>query len=172
MTRRVLLCLFAIGFLLSVPALAAPRDAQAVLNRCGKPLKGDEIILESTVSGGRRLLEYERGTLTFEKVANIGWTFAYGSRKKQDHLTAEQMEKYMPCLKDALEDSANPAPLVIFTPVQRVEVSLKRSMRQLIIYTSIFILIMGALAYWFYHRGKERERLAAIEAEEAERSLY
>ena len=130
-------------------AWAAPRDAAAVLNRCGKPLKGETTILEDTVAGGRRILSYERGTLTFDKVANIGWTFSYGTHKKADHLTAEQMEKFMPCLKDALADSAAPEPLAKVTPVQRVEVSLKRSFKTLILYVFAGLAVVGIALFAF-----------------------
>ena len=71
MNRRALLALLLFPLLAGSPLLAAPRDAAAVLNRCGNPLKGDTTILESTVTGGRRLLNYERGTLHFDKVAVI-----------------------------------------------------------------------------------------------------
>jgi hypothetical protein len=157
MTRRTLLTLSLCAALLSPEAFAAPRDAAAVLNRCGKPLKGEETILEDTVSGGRRILSYERGTLTFEKVANIGWTFAYGSHRKQDHLTAEQMEKYMPCLKDALADSAAPEPLVTITPVERAEVSVKRDFKVMIAYTLGFLVLLGIAFYIWSRRTREVE---------------
>lgn len=155
MTRRLLLALLCL-FALLQPAFCAPRDAQAVLNRCGKPLKGEEIILENTVAGGRRMLNYERGTLHFDKVAEIGWTFTYGTHKKQDHLTAEQMEKFMPCLKDALADSAAPEPLVTFTPVQRVEVSVKRSYKALILYALGGLILLG-IVILIYSRSKKRD---------------
>ena len=146
------------GFLLlfvvlaCLPACAAPRDAAAVLNRCGKPLKGDDIVLEDTVAGGRRALNYERGTLHFDKVANIGWTFTYGTHHKSDHLTAGQMEAYMPCLKDALADSAAPEPLKMETPVQRVETSVKRSYKQLVLYTFGGLALVGLFFLWWSRR--------------------
>jgi hypothetical protein len=157
MTRRRLLgfvLLFSCG---AGPALADPRDSAAVLNRCGKPLKGEETILEDTVSGGRRILMYERGTLTFNKVANIGWTFTYGSHGKQDHLTAEQMEKYLPCLKTALADAASPQPLVRVTPVQRVEVSLKRDFKVLIANTIAALGVLGIIFFFWSRRGHASE---------------
>ena len=83
MTRNLpYVCLLLLAlFLLPQFALAGPRDAAAVLNRCGKPLKGDQIILESTVAGGRRVLSYERGTLNFDKVSSLGWTFTYANHR-------------------------------------------------------------------------------------------
>jgi hypothetical protein len=149
MNRLILSGILFLFALLPNCAFAAPRDATAVLNRCGRPLKGETTILENTVAGGRRILSYERGALHFDKVANIGWTFTYGTHKGQDHLTAEQMERYMPCLKDALADSAAPEPLVTVTPIQRVEVSMKRSMMTLILYTLGGLVVFGLclLAY-------------------------
>ncbi len=157
MTRRLLLSFILLLSFAANPAFADPRDSAAVLNRCGKPLKGEETILEDTVAGGRRLLMYERGTLTFNKVANIGWTFSYGSHGKQDHLTAEQMEKYMPCLKDALADAAAPAPLVRITPVQRVEVSMKRDFKVLIAYTVAGLGVLGIIFYIWSRRTRDTE---------------
>ena len=162
MTRRLLLCSSFFSYivftsLLSNPAFAAPRDAAAVLNRCGKPLKGEETILEDTVSGGRRILSYERGKLTFNKVANIGWTFSYGTHGTRDHLTAEEMEAYLPCLKNALTDSAAPEPLVTITPVERAEVSLKSDFKLLIAYTSGFLLLLGLGFYLWSRQTRERD---------------
>jgi hypothetical protein len=121
MNRLPLVALIGTLILAATPANASPRDADAVLARCGRPLKGDQTILESTVAGGRRLLMYERGTLNFEKVGTEGWTFTHGTHQKLDHLTAEEMEKYMPCLKEALATAATGAPIKKMPAVQRME---------------------------------------------------
>jgi hypothetical protein len=162
MTRRFLLPALLLALFCSLPACAAPRDAASVLNRCGKPLKGDETILESTVTGGRRILSYERGEIHFDKVANDGWTFSYGSHKKQTHLTAEQMEKYMPCLKDALTLSAEPEPLKMITPVQRVEVSVKRDYKAVVLYTLLFLVVLGLFFLWWARREREEEVIEEV----------
>ena len=125
------------------PLLALPRDAAAVLNRCGKPLRGDEEVLDNSVAGGHRQLRYERGILHFDKVAMDGWTFVYGTHRKQDHLPADQMAKFMPCLTDALADSAAPEPLRHITAVERVETSMKRSYLQLVIWAFALICLSG-----------------------------
>ncbi len=126
------------------PVKALPRDATAVLNRCGKPLKGDEIIYESnTVAGGRRLLSYERGVLHFDRVGNDGWTFAYGTHKKADHLDAASMNQYLPCLKDALADSAADAPIQTLSSTQRVVYSAKQYYKKLVVYTLASLVFIG-----------------------------
>ena len=126
------------------PVKAMPRDAIAVLNRCGKPLKGDEIIYESnTTAGGRRLLSYERGILHFDRVGNSGWTFSYGSHKNLDHLDAATMNQYLPCLKDALQDSAADAPIQTLTSTQRVVYSAKQYYKKLVIYSLASLALIG-----------------------------
>ncbi len=128
------------------PLEALPRDAVAVLNRCGKPLKGDEIIYESnSVAGGRRLLSYERGVLHFDRVGNDGWTFAYGTHKKIDHLDAAEMNHYLPCLNDALSDSAADAPIRTLTSTQRVVYSAKQYYKKLVIYTLASLVLIGVV---------------------------
>ena len=101
----------------SVPLFAqeGARDAMAVLNRCGKPLKGDDTVF--TNADSHRTLLYERGTLLFDRVGDNGWKFVSGSHKKQKNLSADQMAVFMgPCLKLALADSAAPAPIKKETP--------------------------------------------------------
>lgn len=158
MTRSLpYVCLLLLAlFLLPQFALAGPRDAAAVLNRCGKPLKGDQIILESTVAGGRRVLSYERGTLNFDKVSSLGWTFTYANHRKLAHLNADEMVKYMPCLKDALADSASSEPLVVITPITRVEVSMKRSYKKLVLYTLALLALLG-VGFFFLSRKNNDE---------------
>ena len=159
--KRQLLPVFLFLAAALTPAFAGPRDAASVLDYCGHPLKSDTIILEDTVAGGRRILSYERGDIHFDKVANIGWTFTYGSHRKLDHLTAEQMEKYMPCLKLALAASAAPEPLPKVTPVQRVEVSVKHSYKEVVLFTVVFLAVLW-LGYLWYLRGT-REQEEPIE---------
>jgi hypothetical protein len=131
-----------------VPALAGPRDAVAVLNRCGKPLKGDEIIYENTVAGGRRILSYERGTLNFNRVGNDGWTFTFGVHDKQD-LDADGMVKHMPCLKDALADSAAAGPIQELTETQRVVYDAKTAYKKIILYGLSGLVVVGlVIAVW------------------------
>lgn len=162
MKKRLLrprLALLALSLTLAgaLPAVAAPRDAVAVLNRCGHPLKGDDTILENTVTGGHRTLKYERGTLNFNRVANDGWTFVNGTHRKAANLDAEAMEKFMPCLRDALADSAAPEPIQPITPLTRVEVSAKRDFKQLIAYTLAFLVALGLFLYWLSKRPKDDE---------------
>jgi hypothetical protein len=157
MNRRLLPGLLLFLLVATSFAMAGPRDAAAVLNRCGKPLKGDETILEDTVTGGRRILNYERGEIHFDKVANVGWTFAYGTHRKKDHLNAREMETYMPCLKDALAESASLEPLVLITPAERVEVSVKRSFKTLILYTFAGLVVIGLVLLGWSRRARSRE---------------
>jgi hypothetical protein len=140
----------------AAPALAGPRDAVAVLNRCGKPLKGDEIIYENTVAGGRRILSYERGTLHFDRMLNDGWTFKFGTHKKETDLDAEQMAKFMPCLKDALADSAAEGPIQQLTEAQRVVYDAKVEYKKIILYGLGGLVVVGlVLAVW--PKGNEEE---------------
>jgi hypothetical protein len=156
-SRLLPLSLLASTFL-ALPALAAPRDAVAVYNRCGKPLKGDEIIYENTVAGGRRILSYERGTLHFDRVGNDGWTFRFGTHRKLENLDAEQMEKYMPCLKDALADSAADAPIHELTEGQRVIYSAKLMYKKLVIYTLLGLVLLGIIFFiWSKQQSEEEE---------------
>jgi hypothetical protein len=141
-----------------VPAFAGPRDAVAVLNRCGKPLKGDEIIYENTVAGGRRILSYERGILHFDRQLNDGWTFKYGTHKKQDNLDAEEMAKFMPCLTDALKDSAAEGPIKQMTEAQRVVYDAKTEYKKIIFYGLGGLVVVGVvLAAW--PKSKEEEEV-------------
>ena len=114
----------------ATPAFAGPRDAEAVLNRCGRPLGGDRTILDDSVSGGRRILSYERGTMYFDKVAATGWTFSYGSHKKQEHMNESEMSETMPCFKLAMADSLASAPLPHETTAKRLETTMKEHIRQ------------------------------------------
>ena len=50
--------LYCLLLLVPATAFAGPRDAEAVLNRCGKPLKGDDTVLDNSAAGGYRLLRY------------------------------------------------------------------------------------------------------------------
>jgi len=141
--------LFALLLCSAVPALAGPRDAVAVLNRCGKPLKGDEIIYENTVAGGRRILSYERGTLHFDRMLNDGWTFKFGTHKNETNLDAEQMGTFMPCLKDALADSAAEGPIRQLTDAERVVYDAKVEYRKIILYGLVGLVVVGiVLAMW------------------------
>ncbi len=149
-----------IFFLLSNPVHALPRDADAVLNRCGAPLRGDETILENTVAGGRRILHYTRGTLNFDKVATQGWTFTFGQHGKQNHLNADQMGRYMPCLKDALADSASAAPLTPVTSLDRVTTSMKRSLKEIILYSVGLLIVLGAFFALWSRRSSHEEDFA------------
>jgi hypothetical protein len=156
MNRWNLIALSSLLLFAASPMFGAPRDAASVLDHCGKPLKGDLTILESTVTGGRRLLEYERGTLHFDKVANIGWTFSYGTHGKLDHLTADQMQRYMPCLKDALANSAAAGqPLVVVTPIQRAEVSMKGMYKHIVLYTLGFLAAASVLFFGWPRRNRD-----------------
>ncbi len=158
MKKPMLLCITA-AFLLPSLAQALPRDAAAVLNRCGNPLHGDETILENTVAGGRRLLRYERGTLSFDKVRNDGWTFTTGTHGDNTALNASQMSVYMPCLRDALSDSAASAPLPQFTALNRAEVSAKRAYKSLIAYSFLLLGILGAFFILLSRRPQHNEDL-------------
>ena len=153
LNASVLLCL---SLAAAAPALALPRDAEAVLNRCGKPLRGDEIIYENTVAGGRRILTYERATLHFDRFQNDGWTFTFGTHKKQNNLNAEQMEKYMPCLKDALADSAAIAPIPRLTETERVMYSAKLMYKRLVLYTLGGLVLLG-IVFFFWSRQSPEE---------------
>ena len=143
----------------ALPAAAAPRDAEAVLNRCGKPLKGDDIVLDNSISGGHRILKYERGFLYFDRLANDGWSFKYGMHKKDTNLDADEMSKFMPCLKDGLADSASSAPIRKLTSVQRVEVSMKRAYKTVVLATFLFLILLGGLFYLLSRRTPNTEGL-------------
>ena len=140
---------------LAPAAIALPRDAAAVLNRCGIPLRGDEIVLDNSVAGGHRTLKYERGTLVFDRFANDGWSFSYGAHGKRKNLNAEQMDVFMPCLKDALADSALPEPFKTITPLKRVEVSAKRSYRTLVLVVLAALVVIGLILYLLSLRRKD-----------------
>ena len=142
---------------ISLPLMAAPRDAISALNRCGDPMQGDSTILENTVAGGRRILTYERGSLHFDKMGNDGWTFSYGTHGKLDHLNAKQMEEYMPCLKESLADSASPAPLVMLTRMQRAETSDRSMYKTLSVYGLAFLVTVCAVLVAFSRRSKAAE---------------
>ena len=144
-----------------VPATAAasPRDAEAVLNHCGAPLHGDETIYEDTVAGGRRILHYGRGTLYFDRVVNSGWTFRYGERGGKGHLSLDNMSVYMPCLQDALMESASSAPLVRVTAVDRAEASIKRSLREVILACFLFLTALGFVFLLWARRPANNEGL-------------
>lgn len=159
MKKSLLSLILAASFMSGLPAVAAPRDAEAVLNRCGKPLKGDDIVLDNSISGGHRILKYERGFLYFDRLANDGWSFKYGMHKKQTDLDAEEMSKFMPCLKDGLADSASSAPLRKMTSVQRVEVSMKRAYKTVVLATFLFLILLGGLFYLLSRRTPNTEGL-------------
>ena len=158
MKKLTLFCL-ATSFLIPSLAKATPRDVAAVLNRCGNPLHGDQTILENTVAGGHRLLRYERGTLSFDKVRNDGWTFTSGTHGNETALNADQMSAFMPCLRDALADSASSAPLPQFTAFNRVEVSAKRAYKSLIAYSLILLAILGVFFLVLSRRPQHNEDL-------------
>ena len=141
----------------AAPCFAGPRDADAVLNRCGRPLKGDVTVLDNSVAGGHRELKYQRGDLHFDKVAMAGWTFTYGSHKHGDHLTAEEMGAVMPCLTRALADSASPEPLKTITPVERVASSAKENFKQMILWGGIAIVVIGLILLVLSRRRPEDE---------------
>ena len=151
-TSRKLLSFCALAYLILAgvaPASAGPRDAVAVLNRCGKPLKGDEVIYENTVAGGRRILSYERGTLNFNRVGNDGWTFTSGVHNKQRELDADAMAKFMPCLTDALADSAAEGPIKQLTEAQRVVYDAKTEYKKIIMYGLGGVVVVGiVIAVW------------------------
>ena len=152
-------CLSTLIMLVPTFALALPRDAEAVLNHCGTPLHGDETIYEDTVAGGRRILHYGRGTLYFDRVANSGWTFTYGQRSGQGHLSLNQMSIYMPCLQDALIESASTSPLVRVTAVDRAEASIKRSLREVILACILFLAVLGFVFLLWSRRPTDTEGL-------------
>lgn len=157
--RRLALCLFILMMLAPAAALALPRDAEAVLNHCGAPLHGDETIYEDSVVGGRRILHYGRGTLYFDRIANSGWTFTYGQRGGQEHLSLDQMSVYMPCLQDALIESASSSPLVRVTAVDRAEASIKRSLQQVILACLLFLAVLGFVFLLWSRRPTNNEGL-------------
>ncbi len=152
MKKYLLALLLTASISSALPAAAAPRDAEAVLNRCGKPLKGDDIVLDNSPSGGHRILKYERGFLYFDRLANDGWTFRYGMHKKQTNLEAEEMSKFMPCLKDGLADSASAAPIRKMTSLGRVEVSMKRAYKTVVLSTFLFLILLGGVFYLLSRR--------------------
>ena len=61
-------------------------------------------------------------------------------------LNAAQMEVFMPCLREALADSAAPGPLIPITSYQRAEVSVKRAYQKIVLSTFLFL---GALGFVF-----------------------
>ena len=148
----VALSLF-ITFWLPVAAQEGARDADAVLNRCGTPLKGDDTVYTNELS--TRTLKYERGTLVFNRVGNEGWKFDHGSHKKQQNLNAQQMAAFLPCLPLALADSAKPAPLKKVSAVDRIEVSARHSYQQVILYTIIGLVLLGVIFYVLSRRKPE-----------------
>ena len=150
---------FAFLLLNVVSARALPRDAEAVLNHCGTPLHGDETIYEDTVAGGQRILHYGRGTLFFNRVANNGWTFMYGQRSGQGHLSIDQMSVYMPCLQEALIESASSAPLVRVTAIDRAQASIKRSLREVILACMLFLACLGFIFLLWSRRPSNSEGL-------------
>jgi hypothetical protein len=119
-------------------------------------MEGDHIILEDTVTGGRRILSYERGVMHFDKDGVDGWTFAYGSHKKETNLDGEQMAQVMPCFGVAMADSAALAPLPIETPTKRVEASMKQNIKLLMIWAAIFLGVCGGIIL-FLPLGKAEE---------------
>ena len=157
--KHLATCLSTLIMLVPTLALALPRDAEAVLNHCGTPLHGDETIYEDTVAGGRRILHYGRGTLYFDRVANSGWTFTYGQRSGQGHLSLNQMSIYMPCLQDALIESASASPLVRVTAVDRAEASIKRSLREVILACILFLAVLGFVFLLWSRRPVDTEGL-------------
>ncbi len=119
---------------------------------CGDATLGDTTIYENhTVAGGRRILEYLSGTINFDRVGNDGWTFTYASHGKRDHLTAEQMGEYMPCLTVALPDSASPEPLKRVIAAERVETSMKRPYEKLIL-GLLLLLVLLTVVYFVFGR--------------------
>lgn len=159
MLSKKIMSQFALLYLVTAsvaPAFAGPRDAVAVLNRCGKPLKGDEVIYENTVAGGRRLLTYESGVLHFDRVQNDGWTFKFGTHGKTDNLTPDEMAKYMPCLTDALADSMAAGPIKPLTETQRVMYDAKTEYKRIILWSLGGLVATGlVLAAW--PRSEENE---------------
>lgn len=159
MNNRLALCLAAFTTLIPATALALPRDAEAVLNHCGTPLHGDETIFEDSIAGGRRILHYGRGTLNFDRVANNGWTFTYGQRGGQGHLSLDQMSVYMPCIREALIESASSLPLTQVTAVDRAEASIKRSLREVILGAMLFLAVLGCAFLLWGRRPVDNEGL-------------
>ena len=157
MKFRSSVLLLALLLLAPCTAFAGPRDADAVLNRCGKPLKGDDTVLDNSVAGGHRTLHYERGTLQFDRAQNTGWTFVSGSHKKAANLSADEMAKWMPCLPLALADSASPEPLQKVTEIQRVAVSMKHSYKALILWVLAGLIALGVIFYLLSLRKPEEE---------------
>ncbi len=156
MKRQYYAALLAVLCFTGVSSYAGPRDAAAVLNRCGAPTLGDTTIYEAhTLSGGRRIFKYIRGTVNFNRVQNDGWTFTFGSHGKEENLTAEEMDKYMPCLTAALADSASAGPIRPITESARVEASMKHEYKLLILGT-LGVLLLLVVAY-FITRTKEEE---------------
>jgi len=140
----------------TLQAHAGPRDAEAVLNRCGAPLKGDKIVLEDTVSGGRRILSYERGTIVFEKEGVNGWTFLDASARHREHLNQDQLGEIMPCFKAALADSLASEPLPHENKVKRVEFSIKENLEKVILWTVGSLFVLG-LIFFIFTRGREEQ---------------
>ena len=129
------------------PVVAGPRDAAAVMNRCGMPTMGDTTIYEAhTVAGGRRIFKYLRGTLNFNRVENDGWTFTFGEHEKKTNLSADEMAVYMPCLKQGLLDSASDEALPKETSTKRVEASVKGDYKQIIL-IALGVLVLLAVVY-------------------------
>ena len=154
---RLLAALVFAGLLVVPAAQAGPRDATAVLLHCGQATLGDTIIYENhTVAGGRRILKYIAGTVNFDRVGNDGWTFTFGSHGKKEHLTAQEMDEYMPCLTIALADSASPEPLKEVTTKERVETSMKRPYEKLI-GGSLIVLLLLTIAYFFFGRKSDTD---------------
>ena len=145
--------------LVPISAFASPRDAEAVLNHCGAPLHGDETIYEDTVAGGRRILHYGRGTLYFNRLGNSGWTFMYGQRNDPSHLTLNQMSVYMPCLQDAVLEAASSAPLMRVTAMDRAQVSIKRSLREVMVACLLFLVVFGFVLFLWSRRPVDNEGL-------------
>ena len=155
-------CALGTSLLASVaPAFAGPRDAAAVLNRCGSPFKGDETILENTVAGGRRLLNYQRGTLTFNRVGNDGWTFVSGDHRGLKALNAEQMAEFMPCLKEGLADSTAPGALPQLSGVARTGLSLQDPFARVIALGLLLVGLIGGLFALIARRFKAAEEVIA-----------
>ncbi len=159
MKKYLAACLSSVMMLVPAAALASPRDAEAVLNHCGAPLRGDETIYENTVAGGRRILHYGRGTLYFDRVANDGWTFTYGQRGGQGRLSADQMSVSMPCLQEALMESASSSSLMRVTAVDRAKASVKRSLREVILACFLFLGVLGFTFLLWSRRPTDNEGL-------------
>ena len=158
-TRRhmsaALITFFALA--LAQTAHAGPRDAAATVLHCGDATLGDTTIYENhTVAGGRRILKYMSGTVNFDRVGNDGWTFTFGAHGKKDHLSAEEMGLYMPCLTAALADSASPEPLKQVTAAERVQTSLRRPYEKLIGFSLLLLVVLTAM-YFLFGRKREAE---------------